>query len=279
MAHVPPLLAAAALLALLAPLAWAPSGDDGFCLPGSAFENDQVRIWFQGMKGFVQVHDKARDAMYFFQSERVVELDADGHDARVMSLQNAAPKGSACSVTEDPDGVTLRITTTDTVREGTGGPLGEATVTLAYHFNATALGAKFDLVVQDWPWASADDTLVYDLHMVAGNLALEPAENGVGVRDEDGTAVGYVDWAANATVTYADGSQAEAVVQSGSTGSSDSLDVRLAFTNVAGGYATLDMDPWMGIGDYVIVGGVLIGLGPVEQTLPPEAYHLVRGVA
>jgi hypothetical protein len=272
------LLASAFGAAFAAPHGPAPAGKPA-CHPGQTFENDDVAVWFHGMKSFVQVTDKASNGTYGFKSSALEERDAGDAAVRTMNLERAYPKTSTCSISEDDNFVNMSIAVTDTVRAATGGDVGNATVTLAYHFNKTGLGVKFDLLVDGWPWADgAGDGLAYTFGIEAENLTLEAADNGVGVRDSDGQSVGYVDWAANATARYADGTEQEANVTSTETGDNATMAVTLAFTNVTGGYSGLEMDPWMGVGDYLIVAGHLVPLQPVEALLPAPAQRAVRGL-
>ncbi|HEV8361731.1 MAG TPA: hypothetical protein VGR28_14875 [Candidatus Thermoplasmatota archaeon] len=256
-----------------------PSGGPA-CLPGEAFENDEVRLWFQGLKAHVVVEDKREGASYVYQSAWLAELAADGTELRTMHIGHAFPHESTCSVTETEDGVVLSITITEDVREAQGGSVGLGTVELRYAFNASGLGTKFDLVVHAWPWAdgAADHVLAYDFDVASAQLTMESADNGIGLRNSTGDKTGYVEWARNATATYDDSSQAEANVTSTSEGTDHERHVRLTFANVAGGYAGLLLDPWVGLGDWIIVAGQLIGLGPAEGLLPDAARDLVGRV-
>lgn len=261
-----------------------PTGEDKApghpgCLPGDALENDDVRIWFHGSKSFVKVFDKVHGGHYQFKSSALYELDSEGTPVAKLNLERAAPQHSTCEVTEDETFVNVTFEVTEEVRAATGGSVGEATVLFKYKFNKSALGAKFDLIVEDWPWAeeATSHELAYDLSVTAGELTLESADNGVGIRNETGT-VGFVEWAENATVTYENGTEAEANVTSEATGDEHHLDIRLTFTEVEGGYVHLFMDPWLYVGDYLIVAGHLIGLARFEELLPPALSRPVRGL-
>lgn len=275
------LLVTAALATTALSLPPVNAGQGQHCKPGVAFENDEVRIWWHAKKPMLHILDKNTSSgagQYDYKSDALVELDADGNAVSSMNLHRAHPDASVCTVEEDEEFVNLTLTWTDVVKGTTGGPIGESTVTFAYHFNKSAYGAKFDLIVNDWPWAedAEDHTFAYDFGMLANHLELEPAENGVGVKDENGQSQGYVEWAENATATYEDGSEDEANVTASWEGDAHKLDLRLEFEGVEGGYVELYYDPWMGIGDYVIVLGRLIGLAPVEQALPPAVGRALR---
>lgn len=275
---------AVALVGAAGPLASGSTEADGKpdCRPDTTFENDEVRIWFQSLKSHIQIEDKnttSGKGKYAYKSRGIVELDEDGEAVRKMNLNRAFPGArSQCEITETDEFVTMNITITESVRNVRGGDAGTATVTLAYHFNKSAYGAKFDVVLVDWPWADGaeDHTLAYDFAMTAGNLVLKPADNGVGVEDKNGEKQGYVEWAGNATVTYDDESEDEANVTSSWTGNESALEIRLEFGDVDGGYVKLYYDPWMGIGDYIIVLNRLIGLAPVQQVLPAAVARTLR---
>ncbi len=261
----------------------ASAADKPECKPDTVFSNEEVKIWFHSMTGFIRITDfntSAGQGSYSYKQKAIVELDDAGEPLRTMSLNRAFPGTSACVIEESEEFVNMTLTVTDTVKNVRGGRAGEATATLVYHFNKTAYGAKFDLFVEDWPWAAgaADHELAYDFRVHTGDLRLREASNGIGIEDESGQKQGYVEWAENATVTYEDGSTAEANVTSEYEGDEHTLDVRLTFTDVDGGYVDLAYDPWMGIGDWIIVANRLIGLAFLEERLPAGAGRTVRSL-
>lgn len=285
MAFLHPRSLAVALLLLTVPFAGLAHGGAGpACKPGDVFENGDVRIWFQGTKGFVKVFDAnasregeegGEGSHYAYTTGEVVELGADGARLAWMGLENAYPKTGACAIEETDETVDLTFSVTDDVR-APGGRVGEATVVFAYHFNKTAQGAKFDLRVVAWPWQSGDGLLAYSFDVQASGATLEAAENGVGVRGEDGASRGYVEWAPNATATYADGHEETSLVNATSRVSGGRAEVTLRFTNVTAGYARLDYDPWAGVGEWVVLGGRLVGLASVTSLLPAPARDALR---
>lgn len=240
------------------------------CRPGDVFESDDVRIWFHGSKGFVKVFETnattGETSHFDYTTGEIVEL-TDGNDTLArMNLERAFPQTSGCTIEETEEFVNMSITVTDDVNAA-GGSVGDATVTFAYHFNKTSHGAKFDLLVNDWPW-QGDGELAYAFGVHTSDGALVPAENGLGWQDDEGNAKGYVEWDANATAYYEDGHNETAVVDSDTTMSGDqNARVELRFTQASAGYNELVYDPWVGTGLWIIVGVVLIGLAPAQDGL------------
>lgn len=249
------------------------------CGPSVVAENDDVRLWFHGTKAFVKVFVKDGDGaglegMYQTTSEAIVELDGGGDAVAVLNLERAYPQHSTCEVEEDANFVNVTYTVTDAaVRapeggDGDGALLGDANATFAYRFNKSSDGAKFDVVVEDWPWQTDDGELAFDLDVDAGGFTIEPAENGLGFRDGEGDEEGFITWAMNATATYEDDHEEEAIVDSNVTVSGSHADVRLRYTNVSAGYVHLLHDPWVGTGPYVIVGPLLVPVAQLDDLVP-----------
>lgn len=270
---------------VLAPmLAVAPAAAEkpGSCRPGNVFQNEEIRVWFHGSKGMLKVFDtngtEDDGDHYTYTTGEVVEIGDANETLARMDLGHAFPQTSGCTLEETPEWVNMTFTVTGAVHGE--GALGEATVVIAWHFNKTSHGAKFDLDVASWPWQGADSDLAYAFGVATTSGAVEPAENGVGFRDDDGASDGYIEWAPNATATYADGHQETALVDSETvlSQSGHAADVTLRFTNVTAGYDLLEYDPWVGVGEYVIVGGILVGLAPVEQLLPRGVLGALRAV-
>lgn len=253
----------------------------GACKPGNVFENENVRVWFHGSKGMVKVFDanESREggeggdgSHYSYTTGEIEEVDADGNVVASMNLGRAFPRTSDCTVEDSGDAIHMTLTLSESVRAK--GDAGEATVTFAYHFNKSSQGAKFDLRVEGWPWQSEESALRYAFDVHAGGATMEPAENGVGMRNADGSSRGYVEWAPNATATYEDGRQELAVVDAETRVTGSTARVVLAFTNATAGYAELDYDPWAGVGQYAVVAGRLVGLAPAEAALKTVARAL-----
>lgn len=256
------------------------------CRPGNVFQNEDVRIWFHGSKGFVKVFDTNgtddEGTHYQYKTIAVQERVVNGSAVHAwMNLERAYPQSSTCTVEETNEWVNMTITITDRVQPGAGGEgptLGDATVTFSYNFNKTANGAKFDLQVDSWPWQQPDTELAYtfDVHVAGGSI--ESAENGVGFRDSNNMSQGYITWAANATAHYDDGHNETALVDSDTAIDGDTARIDLRFTNVTAGYESLVYDPWIGVGEYIIVGGILVGLAPIEEILPRGVMSLLRSL-
>lgn len=245
------------------------------CGPDTAFENERVRIWFQGFKGNIQVWNKSQGSeeseagKYQYKTSAIVEHDGESEVAR-MNLNAAFPKSSECSVEETDETVTLTLKVTDDVGPP-GQSLGEASVTFVYHFQKSDNGAKFDLLVEDWPWQSEVSELAFDFQVtVSEDQTLEPAENGIGIRDPSGEPVGMISWGPEATARYEDGSeQTAAVVANTDTSEASTAKVDLRFTGVTAGYDELDYDPWVGIGRYLILGGLVL----LDDSLIPQSLR------
>ncbi|HEX2021604.1 MAG TPA: hypothetical protein VHH36_02770 [Candidatus Thermoplasmatota archaeon] len=260
------LVPALVLVAFAAPALDAASPE---CRPGVVFENGGLRVWFHESKGFVKVFDSGGEddagVHWSYKTGEVVERDADGAEVARMGLERAYPKTSGCSVVETEETVDLALTVTDDVKAD-GRPAGTATVVFAYHFNKTDRGAKFDLHVVGWPW-QADGTLAYAFDVEIEGGAAEPAENGVGFRDADGNARGFVTWAPNATARYGDGHEETAVVDAATEADGGRARVTLAFGQAAAGYEALLYDPWVGAGAYAAVGPVLVPVAQAQNLL------------
>lgn len=266
----------------LATLSWgalfaAPATSQGGppdCLPTQVLENDDVRIWFQGLKGHLKVFDKDNNTttlVYDYQTVQVKELGDDNATLANFKMDRAFPQDSTCTIEENDEFVNITFTITKDVKRGTsqGQSVGEATVDVIWHWNKSAEGIKFDLFVHDWPWQSNESELAFDFNVVSG-YEIESAENGLGFRNETDSK-GYIEWAPNATAYYEDGHNETAIVESETTlggENNNTADVTLRFTNATAGYNELEYDPWVGVGDYIIVLNRLIGLGVVRQVLP-----------
>jgi hypothetical protein len=259
----------------------APLGDPGQpgCLPGNALENDNVRIWFHGFKGFVKVFDRTNgedELLYAYTTGAVWETDGEGAQVAHMKLDRAFPQWSACEIEETEGHVNMTLVIDAVVRDPQGGFLGESTATFAYKFNKTANGAKFDVIVDDWPWQS-NGTMSYGF-TVKSDANMTVASNGIGFTNETGEPRGHIEWAMNATARYDDGSEQEATVVSDAQQSDGKVDIALEFTNVTAGYVQLDYDPWASMGDWIIILDRLISLDSLEQAVPLGLYRTVRNL-
>lgn len=259
-----------------------PPGGDGppsspaGCQPGEVVDNEDLRIWFQGKKGQLQVFKKNSsndgiEGKYQYKQIEIVELDEANETVARLNLENAEPMSSDCSVERSGNWVNVTYEVTDEVRtpgEDDGPTVGQADVVFVYHFNTTDDSAKFDLNIQEWPWQSTEEhELAYGFD-VTSDWVIEPAENGLGFRDnETGESEAFIEWAPNATAHYEDGHNETALVDSNTTGSDHHVTTQLRFTNVTAGYVELDYDPTVAVGPYVIVADVLVPMTDVPPVL------------
>lgn len=245
--------------------------NDPACDPGNIVDNDDLRIWFQGKKGQLQLHKKnvtdgSEDGSYQYKQLAIRELDEGNETVAKLNLENAEPMDSSCEVERTGDWVNVTYTVTDGVADpGLGSDPDTADVTFVYHFNTNSSDAKFDLVVEDWPWHQEGE-LVYDFEATSDEWDIEAAENGLGFRDnETGEPEAVIEWAPNATATYKDGHEEEARVNSTTEGDEDHVTVNLQFTQASPGYVELDYDPTVAVGPYIIVGDILVSTTAVRQ--------------
>jgi hypothetical protein len=245
------------------------------CGPSTAFENDDVKIWFQGFKGHFQIDNRSNGLSYDVQTDGIEER-VSGAPAATMDLGHAFPKQTDTCTVEEADGVvTVTFSVTADVKRadhadagGGANVIGEATATYVVHFNTADNGSKFDLHVTGWPWQQQDSILAFNVDLDAGEgTAVEAAENGVGFRDANGEPIGSFTWAPEFTARYADDTEQTGTVESATATDGSSADVDLSFTNVTAGYDELVYDPWMGVGPYVVVGPLLINDGPIVEIL------------
>lgn len=249
------------------------------CLPQDIVDNEDVRIWFHGMKSKLQLFKKNNssgevEGSYHYQSMVVNELDEDNNTLATMRLNNAEPQDSTCDVEASGNWTNVTFSTPETVRDADGGPLGTAVYEFVYHFNHSDDSAKFDLNIQEWPWQEEGEELDYEFD-VTSDWVIEPAENGLGFENEStGENEAFIEWAPNATAHYDDGHNETAIVDSETSGSDHATTTSLRFTNVTAGYTELDYDPTVASGLYIIVLDVLIPL----TDLPKPAARLVAQI-
>lgn len=275
--------------ALVLPLALTPlAGQDTAasqklsCEPDTFMENEDVRVWFQGLKGHIKVFAEDRDdatgGVYTYNTQRIAEV-VDGETIAEMDLSRAFPQESTCVVTSNERATTIAFAVVDDVQLASGGIAGDTTITFLYRLDHRASEAKFDLFVNDWPWARDDSQLVFDFQ-VHSTYGMETAENGIGFRDGDGAPVGYMEWAPTAHVEYEDEREDESRVASELTKGPNTVDVRLRYAEVDPGYLDLDYDPWLGTGGYDIIEGRLVPddiVDRIAQDLYWTAHDTVKG--
>ncbi len=253
------------------------------CQMTTIVDNDEARVKFHGMKAMFHVWSKdeagTAEGKYLYKTKAIREEDAENTTVAWVNLENAQPLSSTCEITTEDEWVNVTYTATEDVRAAgdgahDGGQLGQAVIEFRYHFNTSDNSAKFDLNVQDWPW-QGDGTLAYDF-TVSSDWTIEPAENGLGFRGDDGETKAFVQWAPNATAYYEDGHNETAVVDSATTvdegeDGGNAAFVTLNFTQASPGYVELDYDPTVGAGSYLIIAGILM---VTDTTLPlPERIN------
>ncbi|MFA5890237.1 MAG: hypothetical protein WDA27_04670 [Actinomycetota bacterium] len=253
-----------AVAVVAAPAAGVPSSG---CGPNTAFENEQVRIWFQGFKGHIKVENVSAEGSSFDVKTVALTERAGDQVLGLMNLERAYPQdASECTVTQEGDEIVIAFGVTADVRApgegaqgGDRGAVGQARVRFVFHFNTADNGSKFDLSVEDWPWQSTESTLDFDLNLIVEDATIEPAQNGVGFRDSDGNPRGYFAWDPEFVATYSDEHEETGTVESTTTAEGGVAGVHLEFAGVTAGYRSLFYDPWMGVGPYVVVGQLLLG--------------------
>lgn len=171
--------------------------------------------------------------------------------------------------------------------EQEGGGLGNAAVRLIFHLTSTANTSaawkvKFDLGLAGWPWVSGTDHigLVLSLHTV-GSTSLEPGSDDVEEHaNATGSLVATLTWAPTAMVTYANGTDANATVTSGTSLSTDEAEthVRLLFGGVAGGYHSLYYDPSVSLNPGAVFTPALGGSLPVWLGSTGAAIGIAAGL-
>jgi hypothetical protein len=266
---------------LIVPLLFASAGIAGAvpssgCSPSTAFENDEVRIWFQGFKGHIKVTNNADGGTSYDLKTLALTENSGGEAVSSLNLERAYPQDTeTCTVVTDEDGVvTLTFGVTAGVRavgqaDAQGGnTIGDATLRYVFHFDPEDNGSKFDLFVDEWPWTTEDGELAFSFGLEAPDATIEAAENGVGFRDGDGNARGYISWDPEFTTRYEDGHEETGVVDGDTHAEGSSAEVSLNFTEVTSGFDELEYDPWMGVGDYLVIGPLLISLDSLLALLP-----------
>lgn len=263
-----------------------PPGEDGndpACDPGAIVDNEDLRIWFHGKKGQLQVFKKndsgdGIDGMYQYKQLAIREVDEDDQTVATLVLEDAEPMDSSCEVERSGEWTNVTYTVTDEVRTAAddGPETDTADVTFVYHFNENSSDAKFDLLVEGWAWEDDDGhELAYDFEATSGEWDIETAENGLGFRDnETGESEAFIEWAPNATARYDDGHEEQANVTSSTTGDQDHVEVTLRFTDVTAGYVELDYDPTVAVGPYLIVADILVPATIVPEPVQGVADHL-----
>lgn len=135
----------------------------------------------------------------------------------------------------------------------------QGNVSLVFHVPKVSGPVKFDVLVHDWKWADANNTLA---------LRLKVLEKGAQQRGPNATFDGgYVSWATTANVTYPGGATASIPVVSEVRNHGEGARILLKF-NGTGGYSSLDYDPTIAVQ----------WAGEPRQNVPGPGPVLVLGV-
>lgn len=133
-----------------------------------------------------------------------------------------------------------------------GGILGSSTVRLVFHLANGTGGTSpwtvtFDLGVGGWPWVNGSDRLgvVLGLRAVGAASFRQGTDNVEENANGTGDLVATLAWGPSASVSYANGTAATAMVSSGASASGYERQtlVRLLFGGVRGLYTSLYYDP------------------------------------
>ena len=201
-------------------------------------KNDQISIWFQGKKPMLKVFRTGEDGSktgYMLKIQQVFEKDKDGITMAVVNLESARSQDWTVSSEQGIDSTTLTMSGEITQ---TGAMGGSGLITFVFHIDTSSSEAKFDVVVDDWQWKSADkDSATLALKLLVVNEVLrERADDSVSVGS-----VGYVKWAATAK---ADGENVSVAHEVGVEGGATHL--ILTFES-SGSASKLEYDPTVGV--------------------------------
>lgn len=201
-------------------------------------KNDQISIWFQGKKPMLKVFPTGQDGSetgYMLKIQQIFEKDKDGITMAIVNLESARSQDWTVSSEQGIDSTTLTMSG-DITQTGAMG--GSGVITFVFHIDTSSSEAKFDAIVDEWQWKSADkDSATLALKLLVVNEVLrEKADDSVSVGS-----VGYVKWAATAK---ADGEDVSVTHEVGAEGSTTHL--ILTFES-SGDASKLEYDPTVGV--------------------------------
>ena len=201
-------------------------------------KNDQISLWFQGKKPMLKVFRTGADGNrtgYMLKIEDILEKDASGDVVADVNLEQARPQDWA--VSSEQGNASMNLTMAADI-EQPGAKGGSGGVTIVFHINSTSSEVKFDVIVEDWQWRSADrENATLALKLLVVNVKLQQKSgNEVSVDD-----VGYVKWAPTAE---ADGGTINVTHVIGSEG--NAAHIILTFEG-SGNASRLEYDPTVGI--------------------------------
>lgn len=262
-------------------------------------ENDHISVWFHGKKPFLKIFPAAplnasdanatADAAFSFKFHQLVEYrDVDDDNlptnAEILSSLNLEKAGQWTVETSEENGtVTLNLSVEAPVRLA-GGLLQDsnvsipdrtASISILFHISdvekTVVVGndtltvptnaVKYDLVVNQWPFADPADARLALEAIVSGDLAVDDllGVEGAAVTG-NGTEVGLVAWADTAEGIGTDGESVEVPVLTATSSAEvdgDGIEgassaTRLVHTFDAANLASLVYDPVIGV---ATVGG------------------------
>jgi hypothetical protein len=216
-------------------------------------KNDQINVWFQGKKPMLKVFrngENGDESGYMLKIQEIFEKDKSGSTAAVINLEQARPQDWHLSTDQGDDSLTQTMSAAIS-QPGANG--GSCEVTFVFHIDTTSSEVKFDMVIEDWVWKSADkDSATLALKLLVVDEKLEQkAGNEVAVGDE-----GYVKWASTARVG---GDDVDVTHVIGSEG--DTTHLILTYQN-SGNASRLEYDPTIGV-TKASTGGSTITIGIV----------------
>lgn len=253
-------------------------------------QNDDVTVWFQGKKPFLKVFPTGGDAdgsdAFSVKFSRVVEFrDANENGApdegETVAFLNLEPANAwNVDVTGDEDNAVITLNLQAPVRhrgpvpgvgdDGVELPTRDANVSLVFHVydrstevvtgsNVTvpvaSTSVKYDFLVHQWPWVSAEDHRLALELVTSGELTdVESGEIGAATVAANDTAVGALTWTDTAEGITQDGENVTVNVSVHVPALEESEDEnattnesRLAFVYDAPNLASLVHDPTIGI--------------------------------
>lgn|GEM_PF-4567306 len=186
-------------------------------------ENSQMVIWFQGFKPMLHVFKRGTDGNvtgFTVDVRNVFELNSSNVPDAVLPLTRAYPffvgnaalnYSSGVSVTYDNTTDMVNITFTLTAEEYAMAPffngsremnpqdvpmmpvrgIGEASVAIVFHVNATTAHVKFDFIVNKWTWENttsdrlALDVMIVGHEIVKGPRGMKPTLNGTVIGNDN----------------------------------------------------------------------------------------------
>ncbi|MDD5502936.1 MAG: hypothetical protein PHH26_05675 [Candidatus Thermoplasmatota archaeon] len=207
--------------------------------------NSEISIWFQGKKPMLKVFGTGEDGNksgYLLKMERLYETDAHGKETNYINL-NAASFGWASSTVEENDELKLVVSGWDAFWNYADGVIPIPTIRFIFHINTTSAEVKFDVVVENWAWKSADPAnATLSLKMLTvSDVATQSADNEASIGGK-----GYMRWEKNAQAANNNGTQDSLEVQAEIGDEGSGSHITLTF-NGTGGYQTLSYDPTIGI--------------------------------